>query len=77
MEGERPVFFYGQVYMGSLDAYLVAVGFAVFGVHVWVIRMIQVILSSLVVLTTMSIVKNITRNVHALILSGLLMAFQL
>nr|HMN61443.1 hypothetical protein [Anaerolinea sp.] len=25
--GERPIFFYGQSYMGSLDAFLVAAGF--------------------------------------------------
>jgi hypothetical protein len=31
MSGARPVFFYGQAYMGSLDAYLVSFGFAIFG----------------------------------------------
>src|SRR5664279_1843929 len=39
--GERPVFFYGQSYMGSLDAFLVAAGFLIFGQQVWVIRLIQ------------------------------------
>ncbi|GAP14624.1 4-amino-4-deoxy-L-arabinose transferase [Longilinea arvoryzae] len=42
--GERPAFFYGQAYMGSLDAYLVAAGFAVFGSQIWVIRLVQVFL---------------------------------
>ncbi len=28
LQGERPIFFYGQAYMGSLDAYLVAGFFA-------------------------------------------------
>ena len=42
--GERPIFFYGQAYMGSLDAYLVAAGFSGFGEQVWVIRAIQTIL---------------------------------
>ncbi len=41
LQGARPIFFYGQAYMGSLDAFLVAAGFAVFGQQVWVIRLIQ------------------------------------
>lgn len=44
LQGERPVFFYGQAYMGSLDAYLVAAGFLVFGQQIWVIRLVQGIL---------------------------------
>jgi hypothetical protein len=44
LQGERPVFFYGQAYMGSLDAYLIAAGFAVFGEEVWVLRLVQVLL---------------------------------
>ncbi len=44
LQGERPVFFYGQAYMGSLDAFLVAIGFIVFGQQVWVIRLVQGIL---------------------------------
>ncbi|MBU0511468.1 MAG: hypothetical protein KJ638_07185, partial [Chloroflexi bacterium] len=40
-QGARPIFFYGQAYMGSLDAWLVAFGFGLFGEHVWVIRLIQ------------------------------------
>jgi 4-amino-4-deoxy-L-arabinose transferase-like glycosyltransferase len=44
LRGERPLFFYGQAYMGSLDAYLVAGGFALFGEHVWVARAVQVAL---------------------------------
>ncbi len=44
LQGERPVFFYGQAYMGSLDAFLVAAGFAVFGEQVWVIRLVQMLL---------------------------------
>ena len=41
LQGERPIFFYGQAYMGSLDAFLVAFGFWVFGEHIWVIRLVQ------------------------------------
>lgn len=42
--GERPIFFYGQAYMGSLDAYLVAGAFAILGEGVWQIRIVQIIL---------------------------------
>jgi 4-amino-4-deoxy-L-arabinose transferase-like glycosyltransferase len=41
LQGERPIFFYGQSYMGSLDAYLIAAGFALLGQHIWVIRLVQ------------------------------------
>src|SRR3990172_5771512 len=51
-QGERPVFFYGQAYMGSLDAYLVAVGFWLMGEKVWVIRVVQVILYLATLLST-------------------------
>jgi 4-amino-4-deoxy-L-arabinose transferase-like glycosyltransferase len=44
LEGERPLFFYGQAYMGSLDAYLVAAGFWAFGQQVLVIRGLQALL---------------------------------
>jgi hypothetical protein len=42
LHGERPIFFYGQAYMGSLDAYLVALVFKLFGIHVWGVRLVQV-----------------------------------
>jgi len=45
--GERPIFFYGQAYMGSLDAFLVAFAFKIFGIHIWVIRLVQIFLYSL------------------------------
>ena len=46
LAGERPLFFYGQAYMGSLDAYLIAGGFALFGVRVWVVRAVQILLTA-------------------------------
>ena len=42
LQGERPVFFYGQAYLGSLDAWLVAGGFLLFGQTVLAIRLVQV-----------------------------------
>lgn len=44
LTGARPVFFYGQAYMGSLDAWLAAGGFLLFGPQVWVIRLVQSLL---------------------------------
>jgi len=41
LQGDWPVFFYGQSYMGSLDATLIAAGFAVLGQSVLVIRLVQ------------------------------------
>ena len=49
--GARPVFFYGQAYMGSLDAWLVAVGFRLFGESVLSVRLVQSVLYMLVVAT--------------------------
>ena len=44
LAGERPAFFYGQAYMGSLDAGLVALGFAAFGESVAAVRAVQSLL---------------------------------
>lgn len=52
LQGERPVFFYGQAYMGSMDAFLAAAGFLLFGQQVWVIRLVQGLLYLGVLLTT-------------------------
>ena len=50
--GEKPIFFYGQAYMGSLDAFLVAGVFKIFGQTVWGIRLVQIILYLFTILTT-------------------------
>jgi len=52
LQGARPVFFYGQAYMGSLDAFLVSLGFFLLGEQVWVIRLIQLLLYLLTIITT-------------------------
>ena len=41
LQGARPIFFYGQAYMGSLDAYLVAGAFALLGESVLAVRVVQ------------------------------------
>lgn len=58
---EFPVFFYGQAYMGSLDALLVALGFRLFGEQVWVIRALQ----TLLYLGTIGVTFAITRHIYA------------
>jgi 4-amino-4-deoxy-L-arabinose transferase-like glycosyltransferase len=75
LQGERPVFFYGQAYMGSLDAFLVAAGFLLFGQQVWVIRLVQMLLYLGIVLTTFFIGKEAFHSDRAGVIAALLLAF--
>jgi 4-amino-4-deoxy-L-arabinose transferase-like glycosyltransferase len=52
LAGEMPIFFYGQAYMGSLDAFLVAALFRIAGESVAGIRYTQILLYSGILLTT-------------------------
>lgn len=72
--GERPIYFYGQSYMGSLDAYLVAGGFALFGQKVSVIRAVQVLLYIFTILTTSYLATRISRTPLSGALAASLMA---
>jgi hypothetical protein len=45
LAGEFPLFFYGQNFMGSLEAYLSAVLVLCFGTRAWVLELLPVILS--------------------------------
>lgn len=45
--GERPIFFYGQDYMGVLEAYLAAVVFHIFGASVFTLRLVTMLLFAL------------------------------
>ena len=74
LEGRWPVFFYGQAYMGSMDASLVAIGFALFGQRVIVIRAVQVLLYLGTVFTTMQLGRRIFRSTQVALIAGLLMA---
>src|SRR5260370_29549939 len=42
--GERPIFFYGQDYMGVLEAYLAAAVFHIFGASVFTLRLVTILL---------------------------------
>src|SRR6266516_7185081 len=45
LRGEHPIYFYGQPYMGSLEAYLMALLFAIAGPSVWMLRAEPILLS--------------------------------
>lgn len=52
LRGEIPFYFYNQPYMGSLEAYLVAIIFAIAGPSAWALRAEPVLLSLVVVYLT-------------------------
>jgi 4-amino-4-deoxy-L-arabinose transferase-like glycosyltransferase len=58
LQGERPVFFYGQAYLGVTDAWLVALSFSIFGESVVAIRIVHIILFAGVVFTTYLLAKR-------------------
>jgi 4-amino-4-deoxy-L-arabinose transferase-like glycosyltransferase len=74
LQGERPVFFYGQAYMGSMDAWLVAAGFRLFGDNVWVVRLVQGLLYSGTILTTAWIGRVVYQDNKVGLLSAWLLA---
>ncbi len=74
LQGERPIFFYGQAYMGSLDAFLVAGGFAIFGQQVWVIRLIQTVLYLGVIFSTYLLGKKVLGSALTGLLAALMLA---
>src|SRR5215467_6857208 len=52
LRGELPMYFYGQPYMGSLEAYLVALFVAIAGPSAWTLRAEPLLLSLVVVWLT-------------------------
>jgi hypothetical protein len=52
LRGEHPIYYYGQPYMGSLEAYLMAILFAIAGASVWMLRAEPMLLSLVVVWLT-------------------------
>jgi len=75
LQGERPWFFYGQAYMGSLDAYLVAGAFAVLGETVLAVRVVQVVLFASALLTGYGVALRITAARRTALVTALLLAF--
>ena len=62
LQGERPVFFYGQAYLGSLDAWLTAGAFALLGQSVFALRLVQLALYLGTVATTYALGLKIYRS---------------
>jgi hypothetical protein len=52
LHGQFPTYFYGQAYMGAVDAYLAAPLVALFGPTGWALRLVPVLLSPLLVMLT-------------------------
>jgi hypothetical protein len=74
-QGEAlPTFFYGQAYMGSLDAMLVAGGFQVLGGSVATIRTVQAVLYLLALLTGYGLTYTITHRHRIAAMTLLLLA---
>ena len=73
LQGRWPTFFYGQAYMGSLDATLVAGAFILLGQKVVAIRAVQLALYLGTVVTTIMLARRIVGPKPAL-LAGMLMA---
>ena len=74
LAGELPVFFYGQAYMGSLDALLVAAAFRLLGESIEGIRLIQALLYGATVATTIVLAWRIHRDLWLAAAVGLLLA---
>ncbi len=73
-QGELPIFFYGQSYMGSMDAVLVALGFRILGEHIFVIRIIQSLLYLGTVYTTSLLGYRLFKSQRTALIAGLLVA---
>lgn len=75
LQGERPVFFYGQAYMGSLDAWAVALGFRLLGESVLTLRLVQSVLYLLAVALGFGAAWQLSRRRGVAWAAGLLLAF--
>ncbi|MGF1506587.1 MAG: hypothetical protein ACFB51_15855, partial [Anaerolineae bacterium] len=74
LQREPALFFYGQNYMGALDAYLIAGSFLAFGERVLSVRLTQVMLYAGVLVTTYILAWRITEDRWAAAAAGGLIA---
>lgn len=74
LTGERPLFFYGQSYMGALDAYLTVPFFLVFGQTVIAMRLLQVCLFAGVIATTYRLALRLDQDRSAALMALVLVA---
>lgn len=75
LAGERPVFFYGQAYMGSLDAWLVAAAFTLLGPSVTAVRAVQTALFAGLIAATYWLGRRFLRDEWAARVAALIIAF--
>src|SRR5258706_11573632 len=64
LHGEFPIYFYNQPYMGSLEAYLVALIYAIVGPSVWPLRAEPILLSLAVVWLTWKLAAELAETAH-------------
>ncbi len=64
LQGQFPTYFYNQPYMGSLEAYLMAIIFAVAGSSVWTLRAEPILLSLVVVWLTWKLAGALADTAH-------------
>jgi hypothetical protein len=64
LRGEWPVYYYGQAYMGSLEAYMMALLFAIAGSSVWTLRAEPLLLSLVVVALTWEMAGILADSAH-------------
>ncbi len=69
-----PTFYYGQAYMGSLDALLVAGGFAIGGESVTTMRAVQIALALLALLAAYALARAVAGSRRVALLALLLLA---
>lgn len=62
LQGERPVFFYGQAYLGTLDSWLIAFAFSIFGDTVDSIRLVQIALYAGTTITAYLIARRVLED---------------
>lgn len=65
--GEHPVFFYGQSYMGALEAYIAAIFFRLFGPSLFTLRLGLVLLFALFLYTIYQLTRLIYNKTYALL----------
>jgi hypothetical protein len=65
LQGERPIYYYGQAYMGSLEAYLVALSsFLTGGLSAWSLHLVTALVSLLLVYLTWICAAALADSVH-------------
>ncbi|MBN1120388.1 MAG: glycosyltransferase family 39 protein [Anaerolineae bacterium] len=74
LRGARPIFYYGQAYNGTLEAYLIALAFAVFPQTVLVSRLVLIPLYLAIVWTTYLLAYRLSEDRFAAMSAALLTA---